>query len=241
MIVRYFIFVLIGFLGHSVTGVTLPSSPRAEKSIEQVRPSLTKTLHERGLQYGAPVFIRVFKDPGLLELWVESASKKFELFKTYDICSFSGELGPKVRQGDNQAPEGFYYVNPDRLNPWSRFHLSFNLGYPNTYDRYHGRTGDYLMIHGDCVSIGCYAMTNTYMNEIYALTAAALEQGQPFVRVHIFPFMLEQERLQTYASHEWYGFWLNLKEGYEYFNLNNVPPNVEVSNGRYVFNSAVDD
>lgn len=241
MIIRCLIFVLISFCCHSVMGVALPSSPRAEKSIEQVRSSLTKALRDRNLQYGAPVFIRVFKDPGLLEFWVESASKKYELFKTYDICNFSGELGPKVQQGDNQAPEGFYFVSPTRLNPWSRFHLSFNLGYPNAYDRYHGRTGDYLMIHGNCVSIGCYAMTDTYMNEIYALTAAALEQGQPFVRVHIFPFKLEPERLEQNSSHQWYAFWQNLKEGYEYFNVNKIPPNVEVSNGRYVFNSAIND
>jgi len=219
----------------ALKAVDLPSSTRAENSIASVVPSLKKTLNERGLEYGAPIFIRIFKEPGILEVWIESNNGDYVKFKTYDICTFSGDLGPKLKEGDNQSPEGFYFVTSRQLNPWSRFHLSFNLGFPNQYDRTHGRTGSALMVHGNCVSIGCYAMTDPYINEIYALAVAALQSGQPFFRVHAFPFELDTESLINYKNHQWYPFWLNLKEGYDYFHKHKKPPNVEVVNGQYVF------
>lgn len=217
-----------------------PTSARSERAISSVESSLKQALRDKSLRYGAPIFIRIFKHPGVLELWLEAEDGLFKHFKDYEICTFSGDFGPKLREGDNQSPEGFYFVNAERLNPWSRFHLSFNLGYPNQYDRYHGRTGSALMVHGNCVSIGCYAMTDDYINEIYALAAAALNGGQDFFRVHSFPFKLDAENLNQYKSNRWYSFWLNLKEGYDYFNLYKRPPNVEVSDageskGEYVF------
>jgi len=170
-----------------------------------------------------------------LEVWIENNQQKYELFKVYDICTFSGDLGPKLKQGDRQSPEGFYFVKPNQLNPWSRFHLSFNLGYPNKYDRVHGRTGSALMVHGNCVSVGCYAMTDQYIDEIYALVNAALLNGQPFFRVHSFPFKMSDRRMAKEKNNRWYAFWKNLKEGYDDFELNRVPPNVEVNAGNYVF------
>lgn len=229
------IFLLSIFLGLEGFATDIPTSARAERSIASVELALKEELSTQGLKYGAPVFIRIFKDPGVLEVWVESDDGAFVNFKNYDICTFSGNFGPKLKQGDNQSPEGFYFVNASRLNPWSKFHLSFNLGYPNQYDRIHGRTGSALMVHGNCVSIGCYAMTDPYINEIYALTVAALKSGQPFVRVHSFPFELNPEILSKYSKNKWHPFWLNLKEGYDYFNKNRRPPNVEVLGGKYVF------
>ncbi|PKM19486.1 MAG: 2-dehydro-3-deoxyphosphooctonate aldolase [Gammaproteobacteria bacterium HGW-Gammaproteobacteria-15] len=229
------IFLLFISFAIETLAVEVPTSIRAERAIASVEPALKKELSNLGLKYGAPVFIRIFKDPGVLEVWVESADGTFIAFKSYDICTFSGDLGPKLKQGDKQSPEGFYFVNAGRLNPWSSYHLSFNLGYPNKYDRVHGRTGDALMVHGNCVSIGCYAMTDAYMNEIYALGVAALKSGQPFFRVHIFPFRLESATLAKYNSHQWHSFWLNLKEGYDYFNSHKRPPNTEVFNRNYVF------
>lgn len=217
---------------------SFPSSERAEKAIARVEAGLKTSLEKQGLQYGAPVFIRIFKASATLEVWLESDDGNFVHFKDYNICTFSGALGPKLKQGDLQSPEGFYFVNAGRLNPWSRFHLSFNLGYPNQYDRYHKRTGSALMVHGNCVSIGCYAMTDDYIDEIYALVVAALKQGQPFVRVHAFPFKLEADKLTEYKQHQWYPFWLNLKQGYDHFNQYKRPPNVEVVKGRYVFNES---
>jgi murein L,D-transpeptidase YafK len=179
------------------------------------------------------VFMRIFKQPGELEVWVESDGR-FRLFRTYRICYFSGKLGPKFRRGDNQSPEGIYAVLPRQLNPSSRFHLAFNLGYPNAYDRAHGRSGDALMVHGNCVSIGCYAMTDAAIEEIYALADAALRAGQPFFRVHVFPFHLTADNLARHQSSPWLAFWLNLKQGYDYFEVHRVPPSVSVRNRRYV-------
>ncbi|ACR13470.1 conserved hypothetical protein [Teredinibacter turnerae T7901] len=169
-------------------------------------------------------------------MWVKSG-EEYELFKTYEICTFSGSLGPKTRKGDNQAPEGFYFVKPGSLNPWSSYHLSFNLGYPNSYERLHGFTGSALMVHGKCVSIGSYAMTDRYINEIYAMAQGAFESGQPFFRVHAFPFRLESEVLEKYKNNRWYSFWKNLKEGYDHFAKHKVPPNVDSEKGRYVFSA----
>ena len=159
------------------------------------------------------------------------------MFKSYAICSFSGDLGPKLKQGDWQSPEGFYFVKPIQLNPWSQYHLSFNLGFPNRYDREHSRTGSALMVHGDCVSIGCYAMTDPQINEIYSLASAALENGQPFFRVHAFPFKMTDERLAKETQNPWYSFWQNLKTGYDIFEQSAIPPNVTVNNKQYVFDS----
>ncbi|MCP4270394.1 MAG: murein L,D-transpeptidase [Gammaproteobacteria bacterium] len=213
----------------------IPTSQRAEQAIAGVEPKLKLELVAKGLRYGSPIFIRIFKEPGVLEVWVESNNGAFVHFKDYEICNFSGFPGPKVKQGDYQSPEGFYYVNAKRLNPWSKYHLSFNLGYPNKYDRIHSRTGSALMVHGQCVSIGCYAMTDANINEIYALAVAAFKSGQPFFRAHAFPFKFEGDRLLKYKMNRWYTFWLNLKEGYDYFNKHKKPPNVNVSNGVYIF------
>ncbi|SMF21770.1 Murein L,D-transpeptidase YafK [Alteromonadaceae bacterium Bs31] len=213
----------------------IPSSERSRAAIERVSAKIEIELAEKNLELGSAVFIRIFKNTKKLEVWLQSEEQTFKLFKRYSICTYSGRLGPKTKQGDWQAPEGFYYVPPANLNPWSRYHLSFNLGYPNKYDRYHGRTGSALMVHGKCVSIGCYAMTNKYIEEIYALMDAAYRSGQPFVRVHIFPFKMTEERLQERRISKWFSFWQNLKEGYDYFEAQRKPPNVELKAGKYVF------
>ncbi len=215
----------------------IPSGDRSTAIIERVTPILQEELRQQELTLGAPVFLRIFKASRTLEVWMERDGR-FSLFKHYEICSYSGDLGPKLRTGDLQSPEGFYFVTPGRLNPASSFHLSFDLGYPNAYDRAHGRTGSYLMVHGDCVSIGCYAMTDASIEEIYALVDAAFRGGQPFVRVHIFPFHMDAANLEAQASSPWADFWKNLKEGYDWFERCGRPPNVEVLEKRYVFNAS---
>lgn len=212
----------------------VPTSARSRAAVERVAPTLKEELQAKGLLYGRPIFIRVFKLSRELELWVEDG-ERFRLFKTYKVCTFSGDLGPKLRVGDQQSPEGFYFVNSGRMNPHSRFHLSFNLGYPNAYDRAHDRTGSALMIHGNCVSIGCYAMTDRRIEEIYALAEAALRNGQAFFRVHVFPFRMTRDNMSSHRDSRWWEFWLNLRDGYEFFEHTGRPPNVEVQNGRYVF------
>jgi len=147
----------------------------------------------------------------------------------------SGKLGPKTAEGDLQAPEGFYFVPPSRMKPDSTYHLAFNLGYPNAYDQAHGRTGSFLMVHGNRISIGCFAMTDSKIEEIYTLCDAALDKGQPFFRVHVFPFRMTKERLALAKDHKWHDFWLNLKEGYDWFETKRVPPDTTVKDLRYAF------
>ena len=212
----------------------VPSSERSRMACARVAPGLVYAMNKQGLAYGSPVFIRIFKEERELEIWVR-AGQQYKLFRTYSIAAMSGGLGPKLREGDRQAPEGFYYVTPSRMNPNSRFHLSVNLGYPNTYDRHHGRTGSALMVHGGRASIGCFAMTDPKIEEIYALVDAALRNGQPYFRVHSFPFRMTGENMQRHAGSEWSAFWANLKQGYDYFEADRQVPNVRLSGGRYVF------
>ena len=216
----------------------IPSSVRSRDAISRVQPKLEVEFIEQGLTFGAPIYLRIFKKEKELEIWVQGKSE-FKLFKTYPICTYgSGKLGPKIKEGDGQAPEGFYFVTPARLNPHSQFHLSFNLGYPNLYDRSHKRTGTALMVHGNCVSVGCYAMTNKKIEEIFTIADAAFRNGQSFFRVHAFPFRMTNNNMEDHKQSVWYTFWTNLKEGYDYFEAHgNLPPNVEVENMRYVFDN----
>ena len=209
---------------------------REKDTLRRMSPRLSKELAKLDLQLGSPVFIRIFKKSRELELWVEhQPSQEFRHFKTWRIAAMSGKPGPKTAEGDLQAPEGFYHVPRSRMKPDSRFHLAFNLGYPNTYDRAHGRTGSFLMVHGNRVSIGCFAMTDPGIEEIYTLCQTALQQGQPYFRVHSFPFRMTPEHLARQQNSPHHPFWLNLKEGYDHFEKHRTPPNVTVRDQRYRF------
>ncbi|WP_270730009.1 L,D-transpeptidase family protein [Shimia sp. Alg240-R146] len=195
---------------------------------------LTDALRASGLKFGAPVYLRVFKETNELELWVESASGDFSLFRSYEICNYSGALGPKLKEGDRQSPEGFYRVDKRALNPNSAFHLSFNLGFPNAFDRANDRTGSYLMVHGNCVSVGCYAMTDASIEEIYVMVEAALNKGQPFVPVHAFPFRPTEDRMIAAQSSLWFDFWQQLSPAYKIFEDTGRPPAISLAQRRYV-------
>lgn len=221
-------------------------SARSRAAIARVMPRLEADLRAEGLRAGAPIIIRIFKfdapadddhegdDSGVLELWVD-AGERFQRFRSYPVCSWSGLPGPKLARGDGQSPEGFYFVSAGRMNPSSSYHLSFDLGYPNRYDLAHDRTGSALMVHGNCVSIGCYAMRDDPIEEIWALADAALRAGQPLFRVHIFPFRLTEENLERVRASRWIDFWRNLAEGYAWFERTGRPPDIGVREGRYVF------
>jgi len=196
--------------------------------------SLKSSLKALKANYGDRVFLRIFKKEKLLEVWIKpKKSSEYKLLKSYKICSYSGNLGPKLKEGDRQAPEGFYKVYKSSLNPNSKFHLSFNLGYPNKYDRAHHRTGSFLMVHGECSSIGCYAMGNRNIEEIYKVVKSALYNGQKWVWVHIFPFRLTTKNLSKYKHNKWYNFWQNLKTGYDFFEKTKTPPDIGLKNKRY--------
>lgn len=208
-------------------GLSLPGAPDLA--------NLSGRLADHGLTQGAPILMRIFKREFELELWMQRDGV-FHRFVTYPICRWSGTLGPKLAQGDGQAPEGFYAVDKTALNPNSRWYRSFNLGFPNGFDRAHGRTGSFLMVHGGCASVGCYAMTNAQMDEIWRLVNAALDGGQKQFQVQVFPFRMAEEKLAaSYAGHPNQSFWTDLKRGHDLFEKTLQPPNVSVCGGRYVF------
>ncbi len=214
--------------------VLLASCGKEAKGEDPVETDLA--LAEKSLVRGAPVFIRAFKKERELELFLrDEATGKFSLFRTYPIVAASGDLGPKLAEGDGQVPEGFYFVPPKAMNPNSSYHLSFNIGFPNTYDRAHDRTGSYIMVHGSNVSIGCLAMTDEKIEEIYRLCEAAHKAGQPYFRVHIFPFRMTDENMAAAKDSEWLPFWENLREGYDHFEKNKIPPDATVKDLRYTF------
>jgi len=205
---------------------------REQAAAERVTPGLRRDLAAMGLSLGDPIFIRIFKHEHQLEVWLRKQGR-YALFRQYPICTWSGALGPKLRQGDGQSPEGFYSVGRGQLNPQSSYHLSFNLGYPNAYDRAHGRSGNYLMVHGHCVSIGCYAMGDANIEQIYTLLDAALRGGQRRVDVHVFPFRFDKPAMADWQTQRWGDFWGNLKQGHDAFERTKVPPAVNVANLRY--------
>ena len=217
-----------GVAGVMATGALTSQRP----AVSQLPGGIVEALKRNGIAKGAPVFIRIFKQESELELWAEGGNE-YVLVKRYPICKWSGKLGPKLKEGDLQSPEGFYGVTPDRLNPNSRFHLSFNVGFPNEYDKAHGRTGSFLMVHGNCVSIGCYAMTDPGIEEIYGTVEAALTAGQPSVQVHIFPFKMTAKNLRAHENSKWIGFWRNLKQGYDAFEMRRRPPKITVDGRLY--------
>lgn len=228
---RLFLLLLLALNGQAMA-VDIPANERSAKAQARVQAALSEELRALGADWGAPLYLRIFKASDELEVWVDTG-ERHRLLRTWPICTWSGALGPKVRQGDGQAPEGFYEVGPQQLNPASSYHLSFNLGYPNAFDRHHGRTGDYLMVHGNCVSIGCYAMGDAAIEEIYSLVAAALAQGQAKVPVHAFPFRMQAGWENAHADSEWLPFWRQLAAGYQAFERDGRPPRVRVVAGEY--------
>ena len=192
-----------------------------------------RRLGEKGMTSGSPVMIRIFKAESELELWLLKDGR-FELFATYPICFWSGKLGPKQREGDRQAPEGLYSVGTEQLHLKGRQPRSLDLGFPNALDRALTRTGSHILVHGGCQSIGCYAMTNPVMEEIFSLSEQALHRGQDRIPVHAFPFRMTEDNLKPFAHHAWYAFWLNLKDAYDVFERTRVPPKVGVCDRKYL-------
>lgn len=237
MVKQLFLFMVLAVLGLSLKSDTIPKSNLSIKVAKNLTPKLKKEYQAKGLTWGNEVYLRVFKKENQLEMWVKKGGK-FSLFKTYKVCYYSGGLGTKTKQGDGKSPEGFYFVKPAQLNPFSKYHLAFNIGYPNAYERQKGYTGSALMVHGECVSIGCYAMGNKNIEEIYTVLASALEHKQPFARIHIFPFRFTNKIMNDSQVKrlKMYSFWKNLREGYTIFQDKKIPPNVTAKGGKYVFN-----
>lgn len=222
------------FVTHTVWHPPAEASDRARAAARKVLPALREALLVHAAAPGDPIYLRIFKHESELELWVQPNGRgEFRLFRTYPICAWSGRLGPKTREGDRQAPEGFYSVDRSRLNPRSQFHLSFDLGYPNAYERARGWTGSALMVHGACVSIGCYAMTDPAVEEIYTLLDQAIAGGQTQVPVHAFPFRMNETQRERFRSREHDPFWDQLQPAFSSFESDRLPPVVRMSPNGY--------
>ena len=209
-----------------------PGDPKASLPMAQILADIRRRLAEKGMAAGSPIMIRIFKAEAELELWMRKGDR-FELLTVYPICYWSGALGPKQTEGDKQAPEGFYSIGARQMHHKGRWPASMDVGYPNAFDRAHGRTGSYILVHGGCTSIGCYAMTNPAMDEIYLIGNAAIEMGQKRFQVHVFPFRPTGENLAAHKDSEWYGFWSELKQAYDVFERTRIPPRVSVCRGKY--------
>lgn len=226
-----------------------PNGTLAPGAQEAVQPPESAT--SGNFRKGAPIYVRIFKQEGTLELWMKRGDS-YALYKSFPVCKWSGRLGPKTRSADYQSPEGFYSVSARQLNPHSHYHLAFDLGYPNAYDRRQGATGSAVMVHGDCKSVGCFAMTNRGIEEIYGYVAAALAHGQREVPVHVFPFRMTEEAIEREAHgnnflafleeggprRDWSSFWRNLKQGYDMFQRSHVPPVAYACGDHYDFGAA---
>ncbi|TGD96045.1 L,D-transpeptidase family protein [Methylobacterium nonmethylotrophicum] len=220
-----------------VAGLLAGAAPAASapKHLAPVPPATLALMAARNTAPSAPVLLRAYKQESEIEVWKRAADGRFVHLKTFPICRWSGQLGPKTRAGDRQVPEGFYSVAARQLNPNSAYYLSFDVGYPNAYDRAHGGTGSALMVHGTCSSAGCFAMTDRQVGEIYALVRDALAGGQAAFQFQAFPFRMTARALARHRTDRHIAFWRQLKEGSDRFEATGREPLVGVEGGRYVF------
>lgn len=232
---------LVAFVSLALTACSEEDRYRGSARHTIPIPNATYALmSEKGMTKDQPILIRSYKKESELEIWKRKADGQYALLKTFPMCRWSGQLGPKVREGDRMAPEGFYAITPAQMNPNSSYYVSFNMGYPNAYDRSYGRTGAHLMVHGACSSAGCYSMTDDQMGEIYALVREAHSGGQRAVQMQALPFRMTPENLAKHRLDPNIGFWKNLKEGTDYFEVTRSEPRVAVASGRYTFNDGAD-
>lgn len=229
-----FAMVVVATLALAGCGGIVPksSSLRATQSIKQ---SVVDKMKSMGSSPGQATMVRIFKEENALEIWKRTAAGGYKFFKSYEICAYSGTFGPKIKEGDRQAPEGFYNISAGLMNPNSNYYLSFDTGFPNKFDRAWGRTGSDLMVHGDCSSRGCYSMTDEAIAEIYAIIRESFNGGNPVVQLQIFPFRMTPQKMAAYSTNPNIGFWQNIKEGYDRFEIAKVPPSWDVCEKKYVF------
>jgi murein L,D-transpeptidase YafK len=217
-------------------GNQLPANQLPAKATQELSPELLAQLKQKNMPKNSPILLRIFKEESELELWKQDTTGHFQILKTYPICRWSGDLGPKLHEGDRQAPEGFYTITPAQMNPNSNYYLSINTGFPNSFDKANDRDGTFLMIHGECLSIGCYAMTDEQITEIYALAREALA-GRPSFQVQAYPFRMTPENLARHRTSPHMAFWMMLKIGNDHFETTHLESKVDVCNRNYVFDA----
>lgn len=234
-----FVFLISSFAVAQTFKTTQQKAIRVKAAYTEKWDALKSDLKKQGIKEDFEMFMRVFKEDKAVEVWLKSKDQKeFKLFKSYVICASSGELGPKRKQGDGQVPEGFYTIAV--FNPYSSYYLSLGVSYPNASDKIigEGNLGGDIMIHGNCVTIGCMPLTDNYIKEVYILSVEAKNNGQQNIPVHIFPTKLDEKGMTFLADSgtKHLDFWKNLKTGYDYFELNKKLPKVSVDkSGKYLF------
>jgi murein L,D-transpeptidase YafK len=207
------------------------------KAMKALSPQMLALLDQKRMPKESPILVRIFKEESELEVWKQDTTGRFELLKVYPICRWSGDLGPKVNEGDRQAPEGFYTITPGLMNPNSNYYLAINTGFPNAYDRANDRHGGFLMIHGDCSSRGCYAMTDEQIGEIYSLARESFLGGQPSFQIQAYPFRMTPANLARHRTSPHLAFWKMLKIGNDHFEATHLEPKVDVCDKHYVFDA----
>src|ERR1700733_15216665 len=207
------------------------------KAMKALSPQMLTLLDQKRMPKESPILVRIFKEESELEVWKQDTTGRFEMLKVYPICRWSGDLGPKVREGDRQAPEDFYSITPALMHPNSNYYLAINTGFPNAYDRANGRSGAFLMIHGDCSSRGCYAMTNEEIGEIYSLGREAFLGGQQSFQIQAYPFRMTGANLARHRTNPNMPFWRMIKEGNDHFEVTHMEPKVDVCDHHYVFDA----
>src|SRR5580704_16817330 len=213
-------------------GYNLPTQASKELS-----PEMLADLARKNMPKDSPILIRLFKEESELEVWKQDTSGRYALLKVYPICRWSGDLGPKVKDGDRQAPEGFYPITPGLMNPNSNYYLAINTGFPNAYDKANNRRGAYLMIHGDCSSRGCFAMTDEQIGEIYSLGREAFLGGQKEFQIQAYPFRMTPANMARHRNNPSFAFWKMIKEGYDHFEVSRQEPRIDVCDRHYVFDA----
>ncbi|MEI9924773.1 MAG: murein L,D-transpeptidase family protein [Bradyrhizobium sp.] len=213
------------------------SNPLPGKATKELPPELLSLLQQKKMPKHSPIILRIFKEEAELEVWKQDTSGHFESLKTYPICRWSGDLGPKLYEGDRQTPEGFYSVTPAQMNPNSNYYLAINTGFPNSFDKANNRAGSFLMIHGDCWSSGCFAMTDEQIGEIYGLARDVFLGGLPSFQVQAYPFRLTPANLARHRNSPNLAFWEMLKIGNDHFETTHFEPKVNVCDRTYVFDA----
>src|SRR5258708_1240433 len=213
-------------------GYQLPTRAMKELSLEMLT-----LLDQKSMPKESPLLIRIFKEESELEVWKQDSTARYELLKVYPICRWSGGIGPKVKEGDRQAPEGFYPISPGLMNPNSNYYLAINMGFPNAFDKANGYNGAFLMIHGDCSSRGCYAMTDEQIGEIYSLAREAFLGGQKAFQVQAYPFRMTPANLARHRDNPNMAVWKMIKAGNDHFEVSHQEPKVDVCEKHYVFDA----
>ena len=212
----------------------MAGSARAQHPLS---PEMVALMEKKGVAASSPVLIRTYKKEAEFEIWKMRSDGRYVHVKTFPMCRWSGQLGPKTREGDRQVPEGFYRITPGQMNPTSQYYLSFNVGYPNAYDRAQGASGGSIFVHGACSSAGCFSMTDGQIDQIYAVAREAFSGGQQSIQMQSYPFKMTPENMAKYRNDSNIGFWRQLKEGADNFEVSKQDVTVGVCGRHYVFNT----